>query len=90
MGTIETIINGNIATLLFFHPSSNSFPSTLLQQLTDEINTLSKNDSVSIIILKSAGTGAFCAGEPVDFIFNYSVYSVVFCGYNYVCLCHCF
>ena len=52
MGTIETIINGNIATLLFFHPSSNSFPSTLLQQFTDEINTLSKNDSVSIIILK--------------------------------------
>ena len=74
MGTIETIINGNIATLLFFHPSSNSFPSTLLQQLTDEINTLSKNDSVSIIILKSAGTGAFCAGASFDELLSVSNY----------------
>ena len=74
MGSIETIINGNIATLLFFHPSSNSFPSTLLQQLTDEINTLSKNDSVSIIILKSAGTGAFCAGASFDELLSVSNY----------------
>ena len=74
MGTIETIINGNIATLLFFHPSSNSFPSTLLQQFTDEINTLSKNDSVSIIILKSAGTGAFCAGASFDELLSVSNY----------------
>ena len=74
MGTIETIINGNIATLLFFHPSSNSFPSTLLQQLTDEINALSKNDSVSIIILKSAGTGAFCAGASFYELLSVSNY----------------
>ncbi|HBD26676.1 enoyl-CoA hydratase/isomerase family protein [Flavobacterium sp.] len=74
MGTIETIINGNIATLLFFHPSSNSFPSTLLQQLTDEINALSKKDSVSIIILKSAGTGAFCAGASFDELLSVSNY----------------
>ena len=74
MGTIETIINGNIATLLFFHPSSNSFPSTLLQQLTNEINALSKNDSVSIIILKSAGTGAFCAGASFDELLSVSNY----------------
>ena len=74
MGTIETIINGNIATLLFFHPSSNSFPSTLLQQLTDEINALSKNDSVSIIVLKSAGTGAFCAGASFDELLSVSNY----------------
>lgn len=74
MGTIETIINGNIATLLFFHPSSNSFPSTLLQQLTDEINALSKNDSVSIIVLKSAGTGAFCAGASFDELLSISNY----------------
>ena len=87
MGTIETIINGNIATLLFFHPSSNSFPSTLLQQLTDEINALSKNDSVSIIILKSAGTGAFCAGASFDELLSVSNYeegSRFFSGFAYV------
>lgn len=74
MGTIETIINGEIATLLFSHPSSNSFPSTLLQKLTDEINALSKNDSVSILILKSAGTGAFCAGASFDELLSVSNY----------------
>lgn len=74
MGTIETIIKDNIATLLFFHPSSNSFPSTLLQQLTDEINALSKNDSVSIIVLKGSGTGAFCAGASFDELLSVSNY----------------
>ena len=74
MGTIETIINGNIATLLFFHPSSNSFPSTLLQQLTDEINALSNNDFVSIIILKCLLTGAFCAGASFDELLSVSNY----------------
>ena len=58
MGSIETHIVNNIATLTFYHPSSNSFPSSLLQKLTDEINTLSKNNFVSIIVLKSAGNSA--------------------------------
>ena len=66
MGSIETHIVNNIATLTFYHPSSNSFPSSLLQKLTDEINTLSKNNFVSIIVLKSAGNGAFCAGASFD------------------------
>jgi len=51
-GTITTSILNQVATIEFSHPASNSFPSTLLQELTDEINTLSKNDSASIIILK--------------------------------------
>jgi methylglutaconyl-CoA hydratase len=66
MGKIETIISGKIATLLFFHPSSNSFPSTLLQQLTDEITVLGNNKSISLIVLKSSGTGPFCAGASFD------------------------
>ncbi len=66
MGSIETHIVNNIATLTFYHPSSNSFPSSLLQKLTDEINTLSKNNFVSIIVLKSTGNGAFCAGASFD------------------------
>ena len=36
--------------------------------------TLSKNDSVSIIILKSAGTGAFCAGASFDELLSVSNY----------------
>ena len=44
MGSIETFIQNNIATITFFHPSSNSFPSVLLQNLTDEI----KNVNVAV------------------------------------------
>ena len=72
MGSIETHIVNNIATITFYHPSSNSFPSLLLQKLTDEINTLSKNNFVSIIVLKSAGNGAFCAGASFDELFAVS------------------
>jgi len=74
MGSIETVIHNNVATITFYHPSSNSFPSTLLQELTDELNTLSKNETVSILILKSAGTGAFCAGASFDELLSISNY----------------
>ena len=84
MGTIETTINKNIATIEFFHPSSNAFPSSLLQKLTDEIATLGKNESIAIIILKSAGTGAFCAGASFDELLSVSNYeegSLFFSGF---------
>ncbi len=74
MGSIETSIKKNIATITFSHPSSNSFPSVLLQNLTDEINLLSKNEAVSIIVLKSDGTGAFCAGASFDELLSISNY----------------
>jgi methylglutaconyl-CoA hydratase len=84
MGSIETSIHNNIATIIFFHPSSNSFPSILLQNLTDTINLLSKNDAVSIIVLKSTGTGAFCAGASFDellLITNYEEGNRFFSGF---------
>ena len=73
-GTITTSRLNQVATIEFSHPASNSFPSTLLQELTDEINTLSKNDSASIIILKSSGTGAFCAGASFDELLSINNY----------------
>lgn len=73
-GTITTSILNQVATIEFSHPASNSFPSTLLQELTDEINTLSKIDSATIIILKSSGTGAFCAGASFDELLSINNY----------------
>ncbi|MCG2610979.1 enoyl-CoA hydratase/isomerase family protein [Flavobacterium sp. SM15] len=65
-GTLHTSISNKIATVTFAHPASNSFPSEQLQRLTDEINLLSNNSEVSLILLKSEGTGAFCAGASFD------------------------
>ncbi len=72
-GTISTIIDENkIATVSFSHPASNSFPSNLLQKLTSEIIHLSTLETVSIIILQSEGTGAFCAGASFDELLSIS------------------
>lgn len=65
-GTIQTNIIDKIATVAFYHPASNSFPSELLKKLSDEINNLSQNDNVTVIVLKSNGEGAFCAGASFD------------------------
>lgn len=65
-GSLYTKIENRIATLEFGHPASNSFPSELLERLTKEINALSTNDEVSVVILKSEGDKAFCAGASFD------------------------
>lgn len=65
-GSLYTNIQNKIATIEFGHPSSNSFPSELLQRLTYELNKLSQNNEVSIIILKSEGDKTFCAGASFD------------------------
>ena len=65
-GSLYTHIENKIATIEFSHEASNSFPSELLQRLTDELNKISNNNEVSVIILKSGGEKAFCAGASFD------------------------
>lgn len=65
-GSLYTKIDNKIATVEFGHPASNSFPGELLQRLTDELNMLSNNTDVNLIVLKSEGDGAFCAGASFD------------------------
>jgi methylglutaconyl-CoA hydratase len=55
-----------IATVEFGHPMSNSLPGKILQKLADTITDLGKNDAVKVIILRSAGEKAFCAGASFD------------------------
>jgi len=65
-GTITLLIKEAIAYITFYHPSSNSFPSILLKDLADTITQLDNNNEVSIIVLKSSGEKAFCAGASFD------------------------
>ncbi len=65
-GILLTTVKDKIATLEFGHPASNSFPSDLLDLLAKELQMLSANDAVSVIVLKSSGTGVFCAGASFD------------------------
>ena len=65
-GSLFVKIENRIATIEFGHPSGNSFPSELLIRLTQEINSLSHNSDVAVIILKSEGDSTFCAGASFD------------------------
>jgi methylglutaconyl-CoA hydratase len=65
-GSLYTHIQNKIATIEFGHPASNSFPSALLERLTTALINIGNKDEVSIIILKSEGPKAFCAGASFD------------------------
>ena len=65
-GSLYTKIDNRVATVEFGHPASNSFVSELLERLTNEFDQLSDNEAVSLIVLKSEGDRAFCAGASFD------------------------
>ncbi|HKL35524.1 MAG TPA: enoyl-CoA hydratase/isomerase family protein [Salegentibacter sp.] len=65
-GSLYTNIENEIAHLEFGHPASNSFPSELLDRLEKEFQKLSEDDNVKVILLKSEGEKAFCAGASFD------------------------
>jgi methylglutaconyl-CoA hydratase len=65
-GKITVVIDYNIATINIYHPASNAMPSLLLNQLTATFQQLDLNKEVKIIILKSEGNSAFCAGASFD------------------------
>ena len=65
-GSLYINIENKIATIEFGHPASNSFPSELLERLQKGFQTLSEDESVNVIVLKSEGEKAFCAGASFD------------------------
>ena len=65
-GSLYTKIENQIAFIEFGHPASNSFVSALLERLTKAFKDLATNHEVSIIVLKSEGDRAFCAGASFD------------------------
>ncbi len=65
-GGVQVSINNNIAQIEFYHPLSNSLPGKVLQELADTITKVGSMNNVLVILLKSAGDRAFCAGASFD------------------------
>ncbi len=65
-GSLYIHTENTIATIEFGHPASNSFPSELLTRLEKAFDELSNDKSIHVIILKSEGDRAFCAGASFD------------------------
>jgi methylglutaconyl-CoA hydratase len=59
-------MDNGLLTIEFYHPMSNSLPGRLLSALADEIRSGGKREDVKVILLKSHGDRAFCAGASFD------------------------
>lgn len=65
-GYVQSHIEHGIATIEFYHPSSNSLPGAILNDLAKTINDIGIDERVKVIIIKSGGDRAFCAGASFD------------------------
>src|SRR5580693_5083421 len=65
-GYVKTETHQGITTIEFFHPQSNSLPEKLLEEIAREIHFAGIHAETKLIILKSAGDKAFCAGASFD------------------------
>lgn len=65
-GYVKVQTEDSISTIEFFHPASNSLPGNILSELAQTITKLGSDTDTLVIILKSAGERAFCAGASFD------------------------
>jgi methylglutaconyl-CoA hydratase len=65
-GHVTVELRDAIATVRFGHPKSNSLPGALLRRMAEEITKIAANSGIKVIVLRSEGTGAFCAGASFD------------------------
>lgn len=63
---VKSDIQNGIGTIEFYHYQSNSMPGSQLRNLAAEIEKLGNDETVKVIILKSAGERTFCAGASFD------------------------
>ena len=63
---VKSAIQNAIATIEFHHPKGNALPAHLLSALTNAITTSASNHQTKVILIKSAGDKAFCAGASFD------------------------
>ncbi len=63
---VKTEVHKGIAFIEFFHPQSNSLPGAVLKELANVILHAGTDPNTSVIVLRSAGEKAFCAGASFD------------------------
>lgn len=65
-GTVTVTQDGAVATVSFHHPRGNSLPGALLRRLAAEVAASGARADVRVIVLRSEGTGPWCAGASFD------------------------
>lgn len=65
-GYVKLEVANGLATIVFFHPKGNSMPSAQLARLAEAIREAGEDKQARLILLKSDGEKAFCAGANFD------------------------
>jgi methylglutaconyl-CoA hydratase len=65
-GKVTTSIINGIASITFSHPKSNSLPTQTIKELTAAVNKFAVDKNARVIVLRSEGDKAFCAGASFD------------------------
>ena len=65
-GYVKSETHKGITSIEFFHPQGNSLPGKILHELAVSIKHAGEDPDTSVIILRSAGEKAFCAGASFD------------------------
>jgi methylglutaconyl-CoA hydratase len=61
-GSVSAIVADGVADICFGHPKGNSLPASVLRSLAETIASVGARDDVRVVLLRSYGTGPFCAG----------------------------
>ena len=65
-GYVRSETHKGITTIEFFHPQSNSLPAKILHDLAVAIQHAGEDPDTIVVVLRSAGEKAFCAGASFD------------------------
>ena len=65
-GYVKSETHKGITTIEFFHPQSNSLPAKILHDLAVAIQHAGEDPDTIVVLLRSAGEKAFCAGASFD------------------------
>lgn len=63
---VKTGLHKGVTTIEFFHPQSNSLPGHMLESLAQAIHAAGNDEETKLILLRSFGEKAFCAGASFE------------------------
>jgi methylglutaconyl-CoA hydratase len=65
-GSVALSVDDRVATVTFGHLKSNALPGAVLRALAATIRDADERHDAHVIVLRSSGNGAFCAGASFD------------------------
>lgn len=61
-GQVTTSLQDRVGRVEFAHPKGNCLSSSMLRSLTEAVDLFDRDPAVGVILIRSAGPGAFCGG----------------------------